>query len=57
MQRFKSSEHAQNFLSALAFIYGHFHPRQHQLAAHAYRAIRSDAFKIWHQETGAERAA
>ena len=57
MQGFKSSEHAQNFLSAHAFIYGHFHPRRHRLAAHAYRAIRSDAFKIWHQETCAERAA
>ena len=57
MQRFKSSRQAQDFLSAHAFIYGHFHPRRHQLAAHAYRAIRSDAFKIWHQETCAQRAA
>ena len=51
MQRFKSSRQAQDFLSAQAFIYGHFHPRRHQLAAHTYRAIRSDAFKIWHHET------
>jgi putative transposase len=57
MQRFKSFEQAQEFLSAHAFIYGHFYPRRHQLAAHAYRVIRSDAFKIWHQETCAERAA
>jgi hypothetical protein len=26
MQRFKSSRQAQDFLSAHAFIYGHFHP-------------------------------
>ncbi len=57
MQRFKSSLQAQNFLSAHSFIYGHFRPRRHQLAAHAYRVIRSDAFKIRHQETCAQRAA
>ena len=51
MQRFKSSEQAQNFLSAHSFIYGHFHPRRHRLAADIYRAIRLDAFKIWHHET------
>ena len=45
MQRFKSSEQAQNFLSAHSFIYGHFHPRRHRLEADTYRAIRSDAFK------------
>jgi putative transposase len=57
MQRFKSSEQAQDFLSAHSFIYGHFRPRRHRLAAHAYRVIRSDAFKIWHQETCIQRAA
>ena len=57
MQRFKSSEQAQDFLSAHSFIYGHFHPRRHQLVAHAHRAIRSDAFEIWRQETCAQRAA
>src|SRR5580692_6741272 len=44
MQRFKSSRQARDFLSAHSFIYGHFHPRRHQLAACIYRAIRSDAF-------------
>jgi hypothetical protein len=29
MQRFKSPRQAQDFLSAHAFIYGHFHPRRH----------------------------
>jgi putative transposase len=55
MQRFKSSRQAQDFLSAHAFIYDHFHPRR--LAASAYRAIRSDEFRIWHEETCAQRAA
>ena len=57
MQRFKSSGQAQSFLSSHAFIYGHFHPRRHLFAARAYRQIRSDAVKIWHQETCAQRVA
>ena len=52
MQRFKSPEQAQDFLSAHAFIHGHFHPRRHLLAADAYRALRSVAFDVWHHETG-----
>jgi hypothetical protein len=51
MQRFKSSKRAQEFLSAHAFIYGHFQPRRQRLAAHSYRTVRSNAFKIWRQET------
>jgi putative transposase len=57
MQRFKSLDQAQTFLSAHAFIHGHFHPRRHLLAANAYRAIRDDAFDVWHQETCAPIAA
>jgi putative transposase len=57
MQRFKSSRQAQNFLSAHAFIYGHFRPRRHQLAAPDYRKIRSHAFNVWHQETITQNAA
>ena len=57
MQRFKSSGQAQDFLSAHSFIYGHFHPRRHRLAANAYRAIRSDAFKTWQQVTSARHTA
>jgi putative transposase len=57
MQRFKSSRHAQDFLSAHAFVYGHFHPRRHQFAAPDYRDIRSRAFNIWRQETSAQNAA
>jgi putative transposase len=51
MQRFKSSLQAQRFLSAHAFIYGHFHPRRHRMAANRYRASRAMAFKVWQQET------
>jgi len=56
MQRFKSSGQAQHFLSAHAFIHGHFHPRRHLMAATAYRAIRSEAFSVWKQETCAQSA-
>jgi len=51
MQRFKSPGQAQDFLSAHSFIYGHFHPRRHRLAATTYRAIRTQAFRVWHQDT------
>jgi putative transposase len=57
MQRFKSPQQAQDFLSARAFIYGHFRPHRHQLAAPDYRKIRSDAFNVWHQETITQNAA
>ena len=57
MQRFKSPEQAQDFLSAHSFIYGHFHLRRHLLAANAYRAVRSQAFTIWQCETCARNAA
>jgi putative transposase len=56
MQRFKSPSQAQNFLSAHAFIYGHFHPRRHLLAADAYRTIRCEAFNTWYLETCARPA-
>jgi putative transposase len=50
-QRFKSPEQAQDFLSAHAFIHGRFHPRRHLLAGDSYRAIRTETFNIWQQET------
>jgi putative transposase len=56
MQRFKSPEQAQDFLSAHAFIHGHFQPRRHLLAADAYRALRSVAFEVWYHETCARHA-
>jgi putative transposase len=51
MKRFKSPHQAQRFLTAHAFIHGHFHPRRHLLVANAYRAIRAEAFAVWDQET------
>jgi hypothetical protein len=51
------SEQAQEFPSTHSFIYGHFHPRRHQLVAHTHRTIRSEVFEIWRQETCAQRAA
>jgi putative transposase len=56
-QVLKSSRQAQSFLSSHSFIYGHFRPRRHKLAASAYRQIRSEAFKTCHQETCAKLAA
>jgi len=57
MQRFKSPEQARRFLSAHAFIYGHFRPRRHLMAAARYRRARAGAFRIWRQETCVRIAA
>jgi putative transposase len=57
MQRFKSPGQAQDFLSAHAFIHGHFHPRRHLLTSKSCRAIRSQAFSTWQRDTCAPRVA
>src|ERR687894_141589 len=57
MQRFKSPQQAQRFLSSHAFIYGHFRPRRHLMTAAQYRRARAKAFRIWRQETCAQMAA
>jgi putative transposase len=57
MQRFKSPEQAQDFLSAHAFIHGHFHPRRHLLNANSHREIRTQAVTIWQQETCAQQVS
>jgi len=57
MQRFKSVRQAQRFLSAHAFIYGHFRPRRHRATARSYRAARATAFRVWKEETCAKAAA
>jgi putative transposase len=57
MQRFKSSGHAQRFLSAYGPIAQHFRPRRHLLSASAYRQEMSDRFENWAEITGTERAA
>ena len=51
MQRFKSPEQAQRFLSSHAMIYGHFRPRRHLMTADQYRRARAKAFRVWRQET------
>ena len=56
MQRFKSPEQAQRFLSSHAMIYGHFRPRRHLMNAAQYRRARDKAFRVWQQETCARTA-
>ena len=55
-KRFKSARQAQRFLSAQGLIYGHFRPRRHRMAASVYRAARAGAFRVWREETYAQRA-
>ncbi len=57
MQRFKSPEQAQRFLSAHGMIYGHFRPRRRRMTAARYRLARANAFRVWRQETCAQMAA
>ena len=57
MQRFKSSEQEQRFLSSHATIDGHFHPRRHLMTADEYRHARSKAFRVWRQEMCIQMAA
>jgi putative transposase len=57
MQRFKSRDQAQNFLSVQCFIHGHFHPRRHLMPASTYRKIRAKAFRVWRSETCAPHVA
>ena len=57
MQRFKSPEQAQRFLSSHAMIYGHFRPRRHLMSAAQYRRTRDKAFLIWREETCVQMAA
>ncbi|QDJ11585.1 Transposase (plasmid) [Roseomonas mucosa] len=57
MQRFKSIEQAQRFLSAHSMIYGHFRPRRHLMSADQYHRAHDKAFQIWRQETCAQLTA
>jgi putative transposase len=57
MQRFKSAEGAQRFLSDHELIHGHFRPRRHLTTADQHRRARDNAFRIWRQETCAQMAA
>ncbi len=57
MQRFKSPQQAQRFLSAHAAIYGHFRPRRHLMTAAQHRRARAKAFRFWREETCVQTAA
>jgi putative transposase len=50
MQRFKSAEEVQRFLSAHSMIYAHFRPRRHLMTAGECRRARTKALRIWQQE-------
>ncbi|MEP0879217.1 hypothetical protein NDA00_25815 [Funiculus sociatus GB2-M2] len=51
VQRFKSPEQAQRFLSAFEPIRGHFHPKQHELSAKRYREQVHQRFENWQEIT------
>jgi putative transposase len=57
MQGFKSSGHAQRFLSAYGPIAPHFRPRRHRLSAPEYRQEMAQRFQIWQEITGTSIAA
>jgi putative transposase len=57
MQRFRSPEQAQRFLSAHGVIYRHFRPRRHLFTAEAYRHARDNAFRVWTRGTCVQVAA
>jgi putative transposase len=57
MQGFKSSGHAQRFLSASGPIAQHFRPRRHLLSAPEYRKEMRQRCESWAEITGTKRAA
>ena len=42
---------------APTFIHGRFRPRRRRLTVTTYRAIRTQAFNVWHQATCVRNAA
>ena len=57
MQGFKSSGHAQRFLSAYEPISQHVRPRRHRLPAPKYRQQMAQQFQTWREITGTALAA
>jgi putative transposase len=47
MRRFKSSGHAQRFLSAFGIISSHFRVGRHLYRASGYRAVMKSRFAVW----------
>jgi putative transposase len=57
LQRFKSPEHAQQFLAPFGPISDHFRPRRHRLAAPDYHRLLRARFASWREITGLQAAA
>ena len=57
LQRFKSPEHAQQFLAPFGPISDHFRPRRHLLPAPEYHQLLQTRFAEWREVTGVARAA
>ena len=53
MQKFKSPEQAQRFLSPFGPIYEHFKPKRHLMKAADYRNLMSNRFQEWQDVTAA----
>jgi putative transposase len=49
MRRFKSSGHAQRFLSAFGIITSHFRVGRHLYRASGYRAVMKSRFALWEE--------
>ena len=57
LQRFKSSGHAQRFLSVFEPLNTHFRPARHLLKAPDYRQIMQGRFSMWREVTEQRLAA
>ena len=51
MQKFKSMDHAQQFLSPFGLIYEHFKPKRHLMSAADYRQLMSVRLQDWREMT------
>ena len=51
MQRFKSMEYAEQFLSSFGLIYEHFKPKRHLMKAADYREMMAERFESWSEIT------
>ena len=51
MQKFKSMDHAQQFLSSFGLIYEHFKPKRHLMSAADYRQLMSVRLQDWREMT------
>jgi hypothetical protein len=53
MQRFKSPESAQRFLSVHAAVYNNFNIQRHLITRGSLRTLRAQAFQTWQVATAA----